>query len=192
MSPTRTIRRVVLTGFMGAGKSTIGALLAQRLGWNFLDVDTVIESRTGKTVAEIFAHQGEAAFRALEAEAIREQLRCENLVLALGGGAVETESTRELLATLGQTCVVFLDAPLEILVARCLAQPSAAERPVLADREGLLRRFEARLPYYRGAHLTIATAALTPQAVVAYILENLETFNKRCTDEAAAQGAPTR
>lgn len=192
MSLPRTIRRIILTGFMGAGKSTIGALLAQRLGWNFLDIDTVIESRAGKTVAEIFARQGEAAFRALEAEAIREQSRRENLVLALGGGAVETESTRELLATLGQTCVVFLDAPLEILVARCLAQPSAAERPVLADREGLLRRFEVRLPYYRGAHLTIATAALTPQAVVTCILETLETFNKRCTDEATAQGAPTR
>jgi shikimate kinase len=177
---------------MGAGKSTIGALLAQRLGWNFLDIDTVIESRAGKTVAEIFARQGEAAFRALEAEAIREQSRRENLVLALGGGAVETESTREFLATLSQACVVFLDAPLEILVARCLAQPSAAERPVLADREGLLRRFEARLPYYRGAHLTIATAALTPQAVVTCILEAIETFNKRCTAEATAQGAQTR
>jgi shikimate kinase len=188
MSLPRAIRRIVLTGFMGAGKSTIGTLLGKSLNWNFLDTDIAIESRAGKTVAEIFAQQGEAAFRSLEAEVIREHTRQEDLVLGLGGGALETESTRQLLAALDQTCVVFLDAPLEILVARCLAQPAAAERPILADREGLLRRFEARLPYYHGAHLTIATAGLSPQAVVTRILEDL---GRRCTMEAA-EGVPTR
>lgn len=168
-----TIRRIVLTGFMGAGKSTIGPLLAQRLGWDFLDADTAIESRAGKTVAEIFAEHGEAAFRALEAEAIRSQTRRHNLVLALGGGAIETAVTRDLLASLDHTCVLFLDAPLDILVTRCLEQSGAAERPVLADREGLLKRFNARLPYYRNAHLTVTTAELSPQAVVARILEAL-------------------
>jgi shikimate kinase len=174
---------------MGAGKSTIGPLLAQSLGWGFLDADATIEARTGKTVAEIFAQRGEAAFRTLEAEAIREHVRHENLVLALGGGAVETESTRNLLAALDRTCVLFLDAPLEILVARCVAQPSAAERPVLADREGLLQRFNARLPYYCCANLTIATAGLTPQAVVTCILEAI---GQRCAAEATAEGAPVR
>lgn len=189
MSPPRTIRRIVLTGFMGAGKSTIGALLAQSLSWDFLDVDTAIESRTGKTVAQIFAQNGEAAFRALEAETIRAHTSRENLVLALGGGAIESEATRELLVSLGRTCVIFLDAPLDILVARCLAQPSAAERPVLADRESLLRRFNARLPYYRNAHLTITTAGLSPQAVVSRILEAIE---KRCTTGAPTEGVPIR
>jgi shikimate kinase len=179
----------VLTGFMGAGKSTIGPLLAQRLGWNFLDIDTSIESSIGMTVAEIFAQQGEAAFRALEAEAIRNHSTRQNLVLALGGGAIETETTRELLATLDHACVLFLDAPLDTLIARCLAQPAAAERPVLADREGLLRRFNARLPYYRAAHLTVTTAGLSPQAVVTCILEALD---QRCVTEAAAEGIPTR
>jgi shikimate kinase len=189
MSLPRTIRRIVLTGFMGAGKSTTGPLLAQSLGWEFLDLDTVIESRSGKTVAEIFAQQGEAAFRALEAEAVREHTLRENFVLALGGGAIEMESTRDFLARLDRTCVLFLDAPLDVLVARCLAQPAAAERPVLADREGLLRRFNARLPHYRDAHLTIATAGLSPQAVVARILEAIE---NRCTTETATQGVPIR
>ena len=71
----RTIRRIVLTGFMGAGKSTVGPLLAQRLGWEFLDADTAIESHAARTIAEIFAQHGEAAFRTLEAEAIREHAR---------------------------------------------------------------------------------------------------------------------
>jgi len=189
MSPPHTIRRIVLTGFMGAGKSTVGAILAQRIGWEFVDADTVIESRAEKTVAEIFAQRGEAVFRALEVEAIREYALHDSLVLALGGGAIETEATRKLLATLDRSCILFLDAPLDILVARCLAQPAAAERPVLADREGLLRRFNARLPYYRNAHLTIATAGLSPQAVVTRILEAIE---KRCTTVAATQGVPIR
>lgn len=168
------MRRIVLTGFMGAGKSTVGPLLADRLGWEFIDADAVVESRAGRTIAEMFAQQGEAAFRALEAEVIRDLSRREKLVLAPGGGALEMESTRQLLNSLPRTCVVFLDAPLEALVARCMAQPGAAERPVLADREKLRRRFEARLPHYRGAHLTVATNGLTPAAVAERILEGLE------------------
>jgi len=189
MSIPSKIRRIVLTGFMGAGKSTVGPLLAQGLKWDFLDADSVIESRTGKTVAEIFAEQGEAAFRSLETETIRDQTSRGSLVLALGGGAIETPATRELLANLDHTCVLFLDAPLDILIARCLAQPGAAERPVLADREGLLRRFNARLPYYRASHLTVTTAGLSPKAVVARILEALD---QRCTAKSAAEGVPAR
>lgn len=169
---------------MGAGKSTIGALLAQALGWDFLDVDTAIEVRAGKTIAEIFAEQGEAVFRGLEAEAIREHSLREHAVLALGGGALETESTRTFLASHGQTCLVFLDAPFEVLVARCLEQPTAAERPVLADREGLLRRFNKRLPYYRDAHLTVSTEGLTQEEVVARILNSVK---DRCTSESATK-----
>lgn len=173
MSLPQTIRRIVLTGFMGAGKSTIGALLALQLGWEFVDVDTAIEARTGKTVAQIFAQDGEAVFRALEVEAIRNHTLREGLVLALGGGAMESKSTRELLAGLDRTCVIFLDAPLDVLVARCLAQTNAAERPVLADRERLLRRFNSRLGFYRTAHLTIATAGLSPEEVVDGIVAEL-------------------
>jgi shikimate kinase len=165
------IRRIILTGFMGAGKSTIGALLAERLDWDFVDLDAVIEARAGKAVAEIFADEGEAAFRAFESEAIREESGRGHRVIAPGGGAIEAASTRELLAGLEQTCVVFLDAPLEILIERCLAQPNAAERPVLARREELEQRFEARLPYYRVAHATVATAGLSPHETVDRVLE---------------------
>jgi shikimate kinase len=179
MALPRELRIILLTGFMGAGKSTVGALLAQKLGWDFLDADAVVEADAGKTVAAIFAEQGEAAFRVLEAEAIREHGQREKLVLALGGGALETGITRDFIAGLSGASVIFLDAPLEVLLARCLAQPQAAERPVLADREGLRRRFEARPPHYRGAHLTVATAGLAPRQVVDEILGALELREER-------------
>lgn len=190
MAVPSTIRRIVLTGFMGAGKSTIGPLLAQRLGWEFLDLDNAIESRAGMSVPAIFAQQGEAAFRRLEAEAVRDQGRRNCLVLALGGGALETASTREFLAALDHTCMLFLDAPLEVLVTRCLdqsAQPDAVERPVLADRDRLRQRFDARLPHYRSAHLTVATAGRSPQEVVTGILGALD---QHCMSQAAEEGVP--
>ena len=101
-----TVQRIVLTGFMGAGKSTVGALLAERLGWRFMDTDAAIEARTGLTVAQIFAANGEDAFREFEADAIRGCARLDRLVLALGGGAVESGSTRIALARLDQACIV--------------------------------------------------------------------------------------
>jgi shikimate kinase len=159
---------------MGAGKSTVGPLLARVLGWRFEDIDATIEAREGKAVAEIFAQQGEGAFRAIEAGTIQELAERDDLVLALGGGALESASTRAFLASSTNTCIVFLDAPLDILLARCLAQPSAAERPVLADRVGLSGRLNSRLPHYRQAHLTIATAGLTPEAVVTQVLNAVE------------------
>lgn len=173
MSTSGLIRRVVLTGFMGAGKSTIGPLLAGRLNWEFVDVDRAIELRTGKEVARIFAEDGEARFRVLEAEAIREFCNGDDLVLALGGGAMETESTRDLLAGLETTCVVFLDAPLDVLLERCLTQENAAERPVLADREKLVERFNRRLAHYRKADVTVATSELSPDEVVGRILAGI-------------------
>lgn len=182
MSLPLQIRRIVLTGFMGAGKSTVGALLAKKLAWEFVDADAVIEARAGKTIAAIFAEQGEPAFRALEAEAIRDLCRREKLVLALGGGALEMEFTRALWNQIGQTCVVFLDAPLETLVERCLSQPGAAERPVLADRDRLLRRFQARLPHYRAAHITIATKDLNASQAADRIFDSIS----RCLANKAA------
>lgn len=190
-----TIRRIVLTGFMGAGKSTIGALLAQSLGWHFIDSDLVIEREAGRSIAQIFAEQGEAAFRTMEAKAIRAQTLREESVLALGGGAIESALTREVLSTLTKTKIVFLDAPLDVMVDRCLAQPNAAERPVLTDRLRLLKRFASRLPYYRQAHLTVPTAGLSPHKVVVRILSELtetgpaEPAAIEITDE---KGLPTR
>ncbi|WP_446741763.1 shikimate kinase [Silvibacterium acidisoli] len=167
------MRRIVLTGFMGAGKSTVGSLLAARMGWRFLDSDTLIEEQTGMTIAGIFAAQGEASFRLAEAEAIRSTRDEDAIVLALGGGAIENEATRRILEEMPDTCIVFLDAPLEIMIDRCLKQPGAAERPVLADRERLALRFANRMPHYRKAHLTITTMGLEPDAVAETIFQTV-------------------
>jgi shikimate kinase len=92
---------IVLVGFMGAGKTTVGRLLARHLGLPFADADTVIEERVGLPIPRIFAEQGEPAFRALEHDTIASLLAGPRLVLALGGGAVEHEQTRRLLSQPG-------------------------------------------------------------------------------------------
>jgi shikimate kinase len=167
------IARIVLVGFMGAGKSTVGALLAEQLQWRFHDADSVLEDRAHASIAEIFAQQGEAAFRKLEAEVIDDLLRKHHLVLAVGGGAVETAATRHALLQSPETCVVFLDAPLEIMISRCEQQPDAALRPVLNEPERLRNRFESRLPHYQNSHLVIDTASLTPEETSHQILREV-------------------
>jgi shikimate kinase len=109
----------------------------------------------------------------MEAQAVAEVLREDRLILALGGGAVETESTRAMLTSAPATCLVFLDAPLSTLILRCEQQSDADVRPVLNDREQLEARWRNRLPLYRRAHLTVNTAGLTPDLVADQILESL-------------------
>src|SRR5271155_1436684 len=129
--------RIVLIGFMGAGKSTAGPILAERLGWRFIDADIYLQNRKGSTIADLFSNHGETAFRRMEAEVFSELHGERDLVLALGGGAIESESTRFLLRQSNDTCVVFLNAPLEILIDRCEKQIGAAIRPVLRQRDAL-------------------------------------------------------
>jgi hypothetical protein len=88
------VRRIVLTGFMGSGKSTVGPLVARRLGWNFVDVDDVIVEETGMAISDFFAVHGEAPFRDREHATIARLAAGEALVLALGGGAIEQVATR--------------------------------------------------------------------------------------------------
>jgi len=175
--PSR-ISRIVLVGFMGAGKSTVGALLAQHLRWQFLDADRVLEERVGASIAEIFAKDGEAAFRSLESQVIRDLLSRSCLVLALGGGAVETQTVREALLNTQETCVIFLEAPLEVMIARCEHQPGADVRPVLNDRGQLRRRFDSRLPHYRNAHLVIKTESLTAEETSLHIFNAVNSLLK--------------
>ena len=103
------VRRIVLTGFMGSGKSTVGPLLAERLGWRFIDADDVIVAETGMAIAEFFARHGEAAFRQRERETIARLAGEDALVLALGGGAIEDAQTRALLRNGPGTLLVHLE-----------------------------------------------------------------------------------
>jgi shikimate kinase len=167
---SRTVERIVLTGFMGAGKSTIGPILADRLGWRFFDADHELQSQTGTTIADIFTSLGEPAFRRMEAEVVAQLLARHEAILALGGGAVEAEDTRFLLATSANTCVVYLQAPLEILIDRCEQQTDAAVRPVLREREALRQRFHSRLPHYKSAHIIVPTEGFSPGIVADNVL----------------------
>jgi shikimate kinase len=163
------VRGIVLTGFMGSGKSTVGPLLAQRLGWRFTDADDVIEAETGMPIVEFFRRHGEAEFRAREHATIARLGGEDALVLALGGGAIETAATRDLLLSSPGIRLVHLDVRLETTLARC--QGTDHTRPVLADRVNLTARYERRLPLYRQAHVSIAADEISPEQVVDAILE---------------------
>lgn len=154
---------------MGSGKSTVGPLLASQLGWRFIDVDDVIEAETGLRIAEIFARNGEPAFRTIEHQTIARLAAEDGLVLALGGGAIETAETRELLNNAAGTLLVHLDVELATTLARCGGTEQS--RPVLADQANLAERYQRRLPLFRSAHLSVATDALTPEQVVDTVLQ---------------------
>jgi len=158
---------IVLVGFMGAGKTTVGELLAGQLGLPFTDADQVIEQRAGRPVRQIFAEDGEPAFRALEHQVITALLDGPELVLALGGGAAGHPRTRQQLAA---AQVVHLHVSYEQALARVGGDPG---RPMLA-RPGLAETYQRRLALYAGiATLTVPTDDLPAGAVSQDILARL-------------------
>jgi shikimate kinase len=171
------LKRIVLTGFMGAGKSSVGRLLAEQLGWAFLDLDAHLEARAGCSVADIFALHGETHFRRLESSALANALSRTGTVIALGGGTPEQLTNRLLLEQTPGTMVIFLEASFETLFDRCMLQSFASPehiRPVLASPEEAAARFAARQPMYRRlARLTVATAELTPVEAAEQIAQEL-------------------
>jgi shikimate kinase len=153
---------------MGSGKTTVGPLVAARLGWKFLDVDDLIEAEAGATIAELFASHGETAFREREHTTVARVASGDALVLALGGGAIERPETRDLLLNLPGTLVVHLEVELATTLARC--RGTERVRPILADQANLVSRYQKRLPLYRMAHVSIPVDALTPEQAVEAIL----------------------
>jgi shikimate kinase len=153
---------VVLVGTMGAGKTTVGRLVADTLGVAFLDTDHLVEERAGKSVAEIFVDDGEPAFRALESSAVADALRDHDGVLALGGGAVLAEETRALLA--GHR-VIFLKVGLSDAASRV---GLGVSRPLLLGnvRGRIKQLLDERTPIYAGvaAH-TVETDGRGPAEV---------------------------
>ncbi|OUD02704.1 shikimate kinase [Streptomyces swartbergensis] len=162
---------IVLVGPMGVGKSTVGQLLAERLGTGYRDTDDDIVAAQGRTIAEIFVEEGESAFRAIEKQAVREALAGHDGVLALGGGAVLDPDTRALLA--GQR-VVYLSMDVEEAVKRTGLN---AARPLLAinPRKQWRELMEARRHLYEGvATVVVATDGRTPEEVTRVALDALE------------------
>ncbi len=161
---------VILVGFMGAGKSSVGRQLARRLGRCFVETDDMIIAREGKSIPEIFREQGEARFRELEAQAL-EALRLKSGdVIATGGGLPCREGRMEALLELGT--VVWLAGEFADLHARA---SRIGGRPMLADRAPgeLEELYRIRQAYYRRAHVTVDTTRLGPDQVVARVLAAL-------------------
>ena len=158
---------IVLVGFMGAGKTTVGQLLAAKLGVPFTDSDHVIEDRAGKPIRQIFTDEGEPAFRQLEHEVIAGLLTGRDTVLALGGGALQHPGTRDLLAGVP---VVYLRVSFDEAMARV---GSDQTRPMLA-RPDVASLHADRDPVYAGvATLTIEADSRSPDDIVLAILAGL-------------------
>lgn len=165
------ITRVILIGFMASGKTTIGRLLAERLGWDFLDFDEEIERRTGTPIPEIFRLHGEAEFRAMERALTEEVTRLEGIVLSPGGGWI---TQPDLLDEFGpETLVVWLRVSPEAAVERALQ--TLTHRPLLASAPDPLKRarflIQEREPLYQLADVAVDVDGRSAEDVVAEIAE---------------------
>lgn len=147
--------RIYLTGFMGCGKTTVGPLLARRLGAPFVDLDLEIERRAGMTVREIFARQGEPAFRQMEAEALRGTLALPDVVVALGGGTLTFEGNARWVSANGLS--VWLNLPFATIASR-IGGMGKTDRPLFKDGSQALALYRERLPVYRRSDLTVDIA----------------------------------
>ena len=169
LSPRPSLSNIALIGMMGSGKSSVGAALAERLGWRFVDTDAAIVATTGRAIFEIFATDGEDAFRELETSAVRDAVAGEHAIIATGGGAILRARNREILW--GRCWVVWLSATPEEHARRVL---QSERRPVL-DRysdpaQGARELLAVREPFYSLAHHTVDTTGLTIDDVVSSIL----------------------
>lgn len=154
---------IYLTGFMGSGKSTIGPILANTLGWDFFDLDKVIEDKTGKKIREIFEQDGEGHFRRLETGTLREVSNYENVIVSLGGGAVANDENLEILKRTGK--IIYLKVSLESVYERLKYK---RDRPALIKSESedvskkelfdrITKLMDTRAKYYEQADYTIDT-----------------------------------
>jgi shikimate kinase len=178
MTAATPTRRVFLIGFMGAGKTSAGKAVARRLGWNFCDLDEMIEEREHKKVAAIFAEAGEDRFRALESAALRDLLTktAGEWIIALGGGTFVQPANRAALVEAG-AITILLEADLEEIQRRCRADGET--RPLAQDSNKLRDLFENRREAYSKAQFRIETTGKSVDAVSAEICELLDSVQNR-------------
>jgi len=159
---------IYLVGFMGAGKTCVGQCLAGMLGRPFVDLDQEIERKEGKSIREIFSHQGEEYFRSLENEQLKLASAGPPHVIALGGGAFCRPENRAIVEATGKS--IWLDAPLDVIVARCAGDPS---RPLFTSRAEMEALLEARRPFYRKAAIRIEVTGQSIEELAKHILQAL-------------------
>jgi shikimate kinase len=181
-TPKTTVRLIALTGFMGAGKTSIGRALATLLGWPFVDLDQEIERREKISIAEIFRRDSEPRFREIEAETLGMVLRRLHnpTVIALGGGTYIPFANAELLASHGAH-VVFLHAGVDQLLERCRVvnqnHPNFS-RPLAADPHAFRSLYAQRLPRYLAANITVQAGYKTIHQLAAEIASALRLGTK--------------
>jgi shikimate kinase len=187
---------LVLIGYRATGKTTLARHLAQRLGWEWIDADVEIELRAGKSIARIFAEQGEPAFRDLEAAVIADLCGRRQVVVAAGGGAPLREESRRAMRDCGS--VVWLTAPPETILARMTGDATTADRrPSLTNRpplEEIIQLLSRREPIYREtAHLIVDTDGKPLEQLTDEILAGLGLAgNGACDKECATDETQTK
>lgn len=177
-------RAVILIGFMGAGKSSVGRALAEQLDWTFEDLDERIERRERRKVPEIFRQSGESEFRRAEHAALRELLQELSVgadrIVALGGGAfVQKRNAR--LVEVGGVPTVFLDASVEELWRRCKhqAEQQGMERPLLGGLKNFRELYETRKPHYLKASFRQETGGKSVERIAAEVVQALRLDRRR-------------
>jgi shikimate kinase len=173
---------VILIGFMGAGKSSVGRILARRLGRCFIETDDMITAKEGRSIPEIFAAKGEAHFRTAEEEALALLALKSGDVIATGGGLPCREGRPTALRALGT--VVWLTGDFDALYRRALA---AGARPMLAgrSRDEVEALYRLREPFYREAHVAIETTDVGPDQVATRVLLALRSRERETRQGAA-------
>ena len=169
-SSSRNLRMICLTGFMGSGKSTVGRLLARQIGWRFVDLDELIETRARLDISAIFDRFGEAVFRQMEQEALERVLgesgeRQLPTVLALGGGTIAQPDCAALVRD-AAIPVIWLQCSPQRLLERCAMMTN---RPLFRDEASFLKLYEERVPFYQQAEYRVESES-TPPLVVEKIL----------------------
>ena len=171
---------IALTGFMGTGKTVVGRTLADKLGREFIELDSLIEQKAGQTIPEIFEQGGEIAFRELEIEVVSEVAGKKSAVIACGGGVVLNKINIDRLKK--ECIIVYLTASPGVILKRTLADKN--ERPLLnaADRLAAIRELSKfRKPFYqRAADIKVDTTKLDIKSVVAQIIDKLKEDESFC------------
>jgi shikimate kinase len=171
-----------LCGMMGSGKTTVGHVLASRLGFPFQDLDNLIEEKTGKSIPEIFEDEGEQGFRKIERKTILEVTANPEGIIALGGGSLQNQHLTDHIKLSGW--LVYLHAPADEIARRLHHEK---DRPMIKNdadnitelRNKITSLIDQRKPYYSQAHMTIQTMGQTPDQIVTKIIDKLSFYEQR-------------